>query len=212
MHFVFYKFEKDYFLRIMDLTDLLRVRLEKMEIFKNREISFNAEHLRRIIPLKQYKFKEIYKYLDAKLLEKSNTGQAKAFIKVDDFLKYKGETTQKSRAIYTSTGVINVVLIFLKEAQDEIKQKKDKLIADCDKCVNRIPKNPFIDDIDDKILHKPLSVEKNSDEKQEFLSEIKYLKTEISQIKKALKYLGIECKNGTYLIKEQPKKKFLGLF
>lgn len=49
-------------------------------------------------------------------------------------------------------------------------------------------------------------------EKANTENRIKTLETEISQIKKALEYLGIECKNGVYIIKEQPKKKFLGLF
>lgn len=42
--------------------------------------------------------------------------------------------------------------------------------------------------------------------------EIVSLKDEIQQIKKALEYLGVEYKNGVFIVKEQPKKKFLGLF
>ena len=49
-------------------------------------------------------------------------------------------------------------------------------------------------------------------EKENTENRIKTLETEISQIKKALEYLGVECKNGVFIVKEQQKKKFLGLF
>ena len=49
-------------------------------------------------------------------------------------------------------------------------------------------------------------------EKANLENRIKTLEVEILQIKKALEYLGVEYKNGFMLIKEQPKKKFLGLF
>ena len=49
-------------------------------------------------------------------------------------------------------------------------------------------------------------------EKANTENRIKTLETEISQIKKALEYLGVEYKDGFMIVKEQPKKKFLGLF
>ena len=49
-------------------------------------------------------------------------------------------------------------------------------------------------------------------EKANTENRIKTLETEISQIKKALEYLGVEYTNGVFIVKEQPKKKFLGLF
>ena len=50
-------------------------------------------------------------------------------------------------------------------------------------------------------------------EKENTENRIKTLETEIQQIKKVLEYLGVEYKkNGVFIVKEQPKKKFLGLF
>lgn len=72
--------------------------------------------------------------------------------------------------------------------------------------------NEFID-FCKKYIFSIKIIEKTKKPKAEFLeNRLKELETEIQQIKKALEYLGIECKNGACIIKEQPKKKFLGLF
>lgn len=59
---------------------------------------------------------------------------------------------------------------------------------------------------------EPIKADDDIKDNDDLKAEIESLKTEISQIKKALEYLGIECKNGVFIIKEQPEKKFFGLF
>ena len=59
---------------------------------------------------------------------------------------------------------------------------------------------------------EPIKADDNIKPDNDLKDEIENLKTEISQIKKALEYLGVECKNGVFIVKEQQKKKFLGLF
>ena len=222
MEIRFFKYENDYYLKIADLTAVVRDRLINLPFLKDKEVRFNTSNFSRLIPLKKHCLE--HKYDGVRLMIKSKP-PARTFILVDDLLKYNGEHFRRYKRIYTKNEVLNIVLQVLKETQELVALKKEKYIKECEAHIKSFENtlfidNPFCDEaktdnskaVKTEADERPPLTFKNKEIDENIVQMIKNINNKIEALEKRTDRQIDALKLLISLVKNGEKKKFLGLF